>query len=193
MNKLTRGDLMSLEQYARERADFRARVLAHKKPRTVAVGPNMTWIFEDRLSVHYQVQEMLRAERIFEDEAIAEELGAYNPLIPDGQNWKVTQLIEFPDPDERRVRLAALKDVEHCCWIEVAGLPRCMAKADEDLDRSNDEKTAAVHFLCFELGTERVAALSAGHALQLGVDHPGYPVAVTASEATRLALIKDFA
>lgn len=191
MEQLTRSDLLSLEQYARERAAFRTRVLAHKKPRTIAVGPNMTWIFEDRLSVQYQVQEMLRTERIFEAEGIAEELNAYNPLIPDGGNWKATMLIEFPDPALRQRRLAALKGVEHHCWVGVAGTPRCVAIADEDLDRSNEEKTSAVHFLRFELGAERVAALRAGAALQLGVDHPEYPHVVAVSDESRLALIKD--
>ena len=192
MQKLTRGDLLSLEQYTRERAAFRARVLGHKKLRTVAVGPNMTWIFEDRLSVQYQVQEMLRAERIFEDQAIADELAAYNPLIPDGSNWKVTQLIEFPDPEERRVRLAAMKDVERHCYTEVVGTPRCTAIADEDLTRSNDEKTSAVHFLRFELGADRVSALRAGATLLLGVDHPQYLHEVTVSGASRAALLEDF-
>jgi Protein of unknown function (DUF3501) len=193
MQKLTRGDLLSLEQYARERVAYRARVLAHKKFRTVAIGPNMTWIFEDRLSVQYQVQEMLRTERIFEDDAIGEELAAYNPLIPDGTNWKVTQLIEFPDPEERRVRLSALKDVEQHCYAEIAGTTRCLAVADEDLERSNDEKTSAVHFLRFELGAGRVAALCAGATLVLGVDHPQYPHRVTVSDASLRVLIEDFA
>ncbi len=191
MQLLTRSDLLSLEQYARERDVFRARVLAHKKPRTIALGPNMTLLFEDRLSVQYQVQEMLRTERIFEAEGIVEELNAYNPLIPDGANWKATMLIEFPDPEIRQQRLAALKGVEHHCWAGIAGTPRCVAIADEDLDRSNDEKTSAVHFLRFELGAERVAALRAGAALQLGVEHPQYPHLVTVNEQSRLALIKD--
>ena len=193
MQQLTRSDLLSLEQYARERDVFRARVLAHKKLRTIALGPDMTWIFEDRLSVQYQVQEMLRTERIFEAEGIAEELNAYNPLIPDGANWKATLLIEFPDPEIRQRRLAALKGVEHQCWALIPGTPRCVAIADEDLQRSNDEKTSAVHFLRFELGAARVAALRAGAALQLGVEHPQYPHVLTVSDASRAALIKDLA
>ena len=191
MQPLTRADLLSLEQYAREREVFRARVLAHKKLRTIALGPNMTWIFEDRLSVQYQVQEMLRTERIFEAEGIAGELNAYNPLIPDGANWKATMLIEFPDPEVRQQRLAALKGVEHNCWAGISGRLRCVAIADEDLDRSNEEKTSAVHFLRFELGAECVAALRAGAALQFGVEHPQYPHVLTVSDESRAALIKD--
>ncbi len=192
MAKLTRDDLLSLENYARERATIRARVLAHKKPRTIAIGPNMTWIFEDRTSVHYQVQEMLRTERIFEADGIDDELNAYNPLIPDGSNWKATCLIEFADEAIRRQRLMDLKNVEHHCWAQVAGLPRCLAIADEDLERSNDDKTSAVHFLRFELGAERVAALRAGAELRLGVDHPQYPEDIAIVEASRRALLEDF-
>src|SRR5215475_3628542 len=149
MRKLAPGDLMSLEQYARERPVFRAEVLKHKAQRQLAVGPNATWCFEDRLTVQYQVQEMLRAERIFEPQGIAEELDAYNPLIPDGRNWKVTLLIEFPQPEERARALALLKGIEDRCWVEVEGRPRVFAIADEDLERENEEKTSAVHFLRF--------------------------------------------
>src|ERR1700690_2259078 len=127
------ADLFSLEQYARARAGFRAPVLEHKKLRNIAVGPHTTWCFEDRLTVQYQVQEMLRTERIFEPEGIAEELESYNPLIPDGSNWKVTLLIEFPDPEERRIELARLRGVEDACWVEVAGREAVFAIADEDL------------------------------------------------------------
>lgn len=193
MAKLTAADLLSLENYARQRQTLRAAVLAHKKPRTIAIGPNMTWIFEDRTSVLYQVQEMLRTERIFEEEGIAEELQAYNPLIPDGSNWKATCLIEFPDESLRRQRLQDLKNVEHHCWVEVQGTPRCMAIADEDLERSNDDKTSAVHFLRFELGPQRVAALRAGAALRMGVDHPQYPADIVIADASRRALLEDFA
>src|SRR5215475_7547458 len=142
MRKLAPGDLMSLEQYARERPVFRAEVLKHKGARQLAVGPHTTWCFEDRLTVQYQVQEMLRTERIFEAEGIAEELAAYNPLIPDGRNWKVTLLIEFPDPEMRRVELERLRGVEDACWVQVGDLPRLMAIADEDLDRENETKTS---------------------------------------------------
>src|SRR3974390_3417402 len=137
MQKLTASDLYSLEQYARERDAFRARVLAHKRLRQLAVGRNMTWLFEDRLTIQYQIQEMLRVERIFEPEGIAEELAAYNPLIPDGGNWKVTLLIEFAQPEERRQQLARLRGIEARCWVQVAGCARVLAIADEDLPREN--------------------------------------------------------
>jgi hypothetical protein len=192
MNKLSAGDLMSLEQYARERIAFRGRVLEHKRARRLAVGPNFTWCFEDRLTVHYQLQEMLRVERIFEPEGIAAELDIYNPLIPDGGNWKVTLLIEFAQPEERRRRLARLKGVETRCWVQVAGEPRVYAIADEDLSRENDEKTSAVHFLRFELGAPMIAALRAGAALAAGVDHTDYQHAVSpVPEPVRTALCAD--
>ena len=143
MQKLTPADLMSLELYARERVAFRARVLEHKKHRHLAVGPNTTWCFEDRLTIQYQIQEMLRTERIFEPQGIAEELGAYNPLVPDGRNWKVTLLVEFADPDVRRVRLGELKGIEDRCWVQVADFARVFAIADEDLERENEEKTSS--------------------------------------------------
>ena len=173
MNKLSATDLMSLEQYARERPAFRARVLQHKTERQLAVGPNSTWCFEDRLTVQYQVQEMLRAERIFEPEGIGEELAAYNPLIPDGQNWKVTLLLEF-DAAERPHALAQLKGVEDRCWVQIAGHERVLAIADEDLERENEQKTSAVHFLRFELGAPMIASLRGGAALGVGIDHPHY-------------------
>jgi hypothetical protein len=174
MEKLATSDLMSLEQYARQRPAFRARVMEHKKARLLGVGPNVTWLFEDRLTIQYQVQEMLRAERIFEPEGIEEELGAYNPLIPDGRNWKVTLLIEFPDEGERRVQLAKLKGVEGRCWVQVKGHERVFAIADEDLERENDEKTSAVHFLRFELPAPMAEALKAGAPLAVGIDHDAY-------------------
>ena len=173
MNKLSATDLMSLEQYARERPAFRARVLQHKTERQLAVGPNATWCFEDRLTVQYQVQEMLRAERIFEPEGIGEELAAYNPLIPDGQNWKVTLLLEF-EAAERPQALAQLKGVEDRCWVQVAGHERVLAIADEDLERENEQKTSAVHFLRFELGAPMITSLRGGAALGVGIDHPHY-------------------
>src|SRR6059058_2561393 len=160
MSKLAAGDLMSLEQYARERPAFRAQVLRHKAERQLAVGPNATWCFEDRLTVQYQVQEMLRAERIFEPQGIQDELEAYNPLIPDGGNWKVTLLIEFAQPAERVQALARLRGIEDRCWVQVAGHERVFAIADEDVARTNEEKTSAVHFLRFELepGCSRACA-----------------------------------
>jgi len=150
MRKLVESDLMSLERYSRERNEFRARVIAHKKNRQLSVGPSAMWLFEDRLTIQYQVQEMLRTERIFEAEGIAEELAAYNPLIPDGRNWKVTLLIEFPEVAERQRELAKLKGVEDRCWVQVGAHERVFAIADEDLERENDEKTSSVHFLRFE-------------------------------------------
>jgi hypothetical protein len=191
VNKLSATDLMPLEQYARERTAFRARVLRHKGDRKLAVGPHATWAFEDRLTVQYQVQEMLRAERIFEPEGIADELGAYNPLIPDGSNWKVTLLLEF-EPAERPRALAELKGVEDRCWIQVAGHARVFAIADEDLERENDVKTSAVHFLRFELGAAMIVSLRAGANLALGIDHEHYRHTVPAvPEAMRRALLAD--
>jgi Protein of unknown function (DUF3501) len=190
--KLAATDLMGLEQYARERGAFRGRVLDHKRARRLQVGPNTTWSFEDRLTIQYQVQEMLRVERIFEPEGIAEELAAYNPLIPDGSNWKVTLLIEFAQPEERRRQLQALKGIEARCWVEVAGLARVFAIADEDLPRENEAKTSAVHFLRFELDPAMVSALRAGAALGAGVDHGHYRYAVTpVPEPVQRALLAD--
>jgi hypothetical protein len=143
MNKLVPADLFSLERYSRERVEFRARVMAHKKNRQVNVGPNTMWLFEDRLTVQYQVQEMLRTERIFEAEGIAEELAAYNPLIPDGANWKATFLIEYTDPEIRRVQLEKLKGIEDRCWVQAEGCEKLFAIADEDLERENDVKTSS--------------------------------------------------
>jgi hypothetical protein len=189
--QLTAADLMSLEQYARERDAFRARVLAHKRTRQLAVGPNATWLFEDRLTVHYQVQEMLRAERIFEPQGIAEELGAYNPLIPDGSNWKVTLLLEF-EPAERPAALARLRGVEDRCFVQVAAHERVFAIADEDLPRENADKTSAVHFLRFELTAPMIASLRAGAALSAGIDHEHYRHDVSPlPEPVRQALLAD--
>jgi Protein of unknown function (DUF3501) len=193
LDKLTRTDLMSLEDYAHARAEFRARVLEHKKTRQLAVGPNATWCFEDRLTVQYQVQEMLRAERIFEMTGIADELDAYNPLIPDGRNWKVTLLIEFVDPIERARELAQLKGIERRCWMQVARHERVFAIADEDLERENSEKTSAVHFLRFELTSPMVAALHAGAALTAGMEHERYRHQLEVPEGVRRALVADLA
>ena len=193
MQKLSIADLFSLERYARERPQFRAKVMEHKRARQLAVGPHTTWLFEDRLTVHYQVQEMLRAERIFEPEGIEDELASYNPLIPDGQNLKVTLLIEFPDEQERRRELAKLKGIEDRCWVEVKGQERVFAIADEDLERENEEKTSSVHFLRFELTQPMIAVLRAGAELSIGVDHDQYRHALTpVSAATRQALTADF-
>jgi hypothetical protein len=191
MNRLTATDLWSLERYSRERDAFRARVMAHKKNRALAVGPNAMWLFEDRLTIQYQVQEMLRTERIFETVEIEQELQTYNPLIPDGANWKVTLLIEFPDPEERRVQLGLLKGVEDRCFIEVSGHERVFALADEDLERENDEKTSSVHFLRFELTAAMIKDLRAGAELVLGVDHAAYRHRLTVPAAARTALVAD--
>jgi len=189
---LTRKDLMSLEQYSTARQDFRAQVLEHKRNRNLALGPNATWSFEDRLTMQYQVQEMLRVERIFEADAIQEELDAYNPLIPDGRNWKATFLLEFPDIDERRQRLAQLKGVEDRCWVQVAGCERVWAIADEDLERENDDKTSSVHFLRFELSPQMCAQMKAGAALAAGIDHDNYRHAVArVPQNIRDSLAKD--
>ena len=194
MNRLSRSDLMSLEQYSSGRKEFRERVLAHKKNRIIGVGPNATWCFEDRLTVQYQVQEMLRVERIFEAAGIQEELDAYNPLIPDGSNWKVTFLIEFPDADVRKEKLAGLRGVEDRCWVQVQGCDPVHAIADEDLERENEEKTSAVHFLRFELTQDMVTRAKAGAAINIGIDHPNYrhelrPV----PQSVRDSLAKDLA
>jgi hypothetical protein len=192
VNKLTPGDLMSLEQYARERGAFRARVLRHKGVRQLAIGPNATWSFEDRLTVQYQVQEMLRVERIFEPQGIDDELAAYNPLIPDGGNWKVTLLIEFARPEERARALAQLRGIEDRCWVQVAGQERVFAIADEDLERENEEKTSAVHFLRFELTAAMTGALRDGAGLAAGIDHEHYRYQVSSvPQAVHAALVAD--
>ena len=194
MPRITRESLMTLEAYAKARKDFRARVIAHKKARTVHLGEHVTLLFEDELTIRYQVQEMLRIEKTFEEAGIADELDAYNPLVPDGSNFKATMLIEYEDVAERARALAKLRGIESRVWVQVEGCARVGAIADEDLPRENDEKTAAVHFLRFELTPEMVAALKYGVGLAIGVDHPAYTVAIPAiDEATRKALIADLA
>jgi hypothetical protein len=191
---LSRQDLMSLEQYSTARKEFRTRVIEHKRNRSLALGPNATWTFEDRLTMQYQVQEMLRVERIFEAAAIQEELDAYNPLIPDGRNWKVTFLLEFPDADERRERLAQLKGVEDRCWVQIAGCDRVYAIADEDLERENDDKTSSVHFLRFELSAPMCARVKEGAAIGAGIDHDNYRhAAASVPQNVRESLAKDLA
>jgi hypothetical protein len=194
MNKLTRKDLYSLETYAQERPEFRKRVLAHKKNRYVPIGSNATLYFEDALTVQYQIQEMLRVERIFEVEGIEDELGAYNPLIPDGSNWKATFMVEFPEVGERRVQFARLIGIEDKVWVQVSGHDRVFAIADEDLERENDEKTSSVHFVRFELTPAMVAAVKSGAAVSIGIDHENYPYAVEpVSPNVRDALAADLA
>jgi hypothetical protein len=190
--KLRPEDLFSLEQYAKQRPEFRPKVIAHKRNRTLQCGPNATWCFEDRLTVQYQVQEMLRIERIFEAEGIADELDAYNPLIPDGSNWKATLLIEFPEVEQRRAALAQMKGIEDRCWVQVAGHERVFAIADEDLERENEEKTSSVHFLRFELTPAMVAAAKGGAAVSIGMDHDAYRNAIDPlPAASRDALVRD--
>jgi hypothetical protein len=190
---IERSSLLSLEAYARERSSFRAKVLEHKKHRTVSLGEHVTLLFEDELTIRYQVQEMLRIERIFEEDGIRHELDAYNPLVPDGANWKATMLIEYPDADERRRELARLKGVERRVWVQVAGGERVYAIADEDLERENDEKTSSVHFLRFELGAH-AAALKQGAKLAIGVDHPNYAAALDpVPQDISAALARDLA
>lgn len=194
MNKLTRADLWGLEDYAEQRPAFRARVIAHKKLRQVELGPHATLYFEDRTTIKYQVQEMLRVERIFERSAIEEELEAYNPLIPDGSNWKATFMLEYPDVDERREALARLGGIEHRVWVQAEGGPRIFTIANEDLDRTNaDDKTAAVHFLRFELDPASIRLLKAGASLAMGIDHPGLPYQLDVSADTRNCLVADLA
>ncbi|MHB8474284.1 MAG: DUF3501 family protein [Gammaproteobacteria bacterium] len=174
MQKLTTDDLYSLERYAMERAEFRARVLTHKKNRRVMLGTNAALYFEDRLTIQYQIQEMLRTERIFEVQGIMEELEAYNPLIPDGHNWKATFMLEYGDETERHAALAQLIGIEDRVWVQVGDLSRVYAIADEDMARSNAQKTSAVHFVRFELTPEMVARVKADAALGAGIDHPQY-------------------
>ena len=190
--KITRESLMSLETYAKEREHFRARVLGHKRARTVHLGEHVTLVFEDELTLRYQIQEMLRIEKTFEEAGIQDELDAYNPLVPDGSNFKATMLIEYEDVDERRSALARLRGIEDRVWVQVGGFDRVYAIADEDLDRETDEKTSAVHFLRFELAPPMVNALKDSAPLGIGVDHPEYAAAIPAvGEATRKALAED--
>jgi hypothetical protein len=192
MQKLNRDSLMTLEAYAKSRKDFRAKVLAHKKHRTVHLGDHVTLIFEDALTIQYQVQEMLRIEKIFEEEGIQGEIDAYNPLIPDGRNLKATMMVEYEDENERRAALARLKGIEDRTFVRVEGCAPVYAIADEDLDRENEEKTSSVHFLRFELTKEMVDALKYGVALSMGVDHPHYNATLDPVPAdTRAALLKD--
>ena len=191
--RLVPSDLMSLEQYARGRAEFRGRVLAHKRDRTLQCGPNATLCFEDRLTVQYQVQEMLRIERIFEPAAIQAELDAYTPLIPGGDDLRATLLLEYPDAAQRRAALAALGGIERAVYAEVAGHGRAATHADEDRPRGNDTRTAAVHFLRFVFSPAQVAALRGGATLAFGIDDARMPARVDASPETHAALLADFA
>jgi hypothetical protein len=175
MSKLTRSDLYSLEEYSQLRQDYRAKVKAHKKNRQVILGEHATLYFEDQLTMQYQIQEMLRIEKIFEADGIQEELDAYNPLIPDGSNWKATFMIEYEDIDERRQALAEMIGIEDKVWMQVEGYEPVYAIADEDLERDTEEKTSSVHFMRFELTPEMAAAAKQGAAIGAGIDHPAYP------------------
>ena len=192
MAGLTRADLYSLEQYAEERNAFRDRVMAHKKDRRVTLGPNATLYFEDRLTIQYQIQEMLRAERTFEGGAIQEELDAYNPLIPDGRNLKATLMLEYADEKERRLALERLVGIEDYVWVRVSGHDPVYAIADEDLERDTPDKTSAVHFLRFELTSEMIRAAKKGATLAMGIDFPAYQYSVEAlPENIRASLTRD--
>ncbi len=194
MPKIQRESLMTLEAYARERNAFRARVMAHKKNRTAHIGEHVTLIFEDELTMRYQIQEMLRVERIFEEAGIQEELDVYNPLIPDGRNFKATLMIEYPEVAERRARLAELKGIENRVWIQIEGCERVYAIADEDLERETEDKTSSVHFLRFEVSDEMAKALKYGVGLAIGVDHPRYAAALDPVPANiRNSLVGDLA
>ena len=190
---LKRSDLMSLEQYSEKRGEFRGRVIAHKKHRRVGIGPHLFLYFEDRLTVQYQVQEMLRIEKIFESAGIEEELAAYNPLIPDGHNLKATAMLEYQDVKERKRQLALLKGIEDLVWIQVDGFDRVFAISNEDLERSNAEKTSAVHFMRFELEPDMIAALRRGAALKMGSSHEFYRHVTEVGPLTHGALLADLA
>ncbi len=192
MKPLDRADLWSLEEYAEQRPAFRSRVMEHKKNRQVALGENARLYFEDRLTIHYQIQEMLRIEKVFEAAGIVEELDAYNPLIPDGSNWKATFMLEYADPVEREAALARLVGVEDRVWLRVQDCETIYPIADEDLERDNAQKTSSVHFLRFELTPSMVRAVHAGAGIQAGIDHPEYSIGpVELDEGVRQSLAAD--
>ena len=192
MSRITLDSLMTLEAYSRARPEFRARVMAHKKNRMLHLGEHVTLIFEDELTVRYQIQEMLRAERVFEEAGIQDELDAYNPLVPDGSNWKATMMIEYADPAERARMLARLIGIEDRVWVQSEGSARVYAIADEDLERENADKTSSVHFLRFELEPPMVQALKRGAALAVGIDHPEYPATIGSVAApVHASLVND--
>jgi len=194
MAQISRDSLLTLEVYAKQRKEFRARVIAHKKNRTIHLGKHMTLIFEDELTMRYQVQEMLRIEKTFEESGIQDELDAYNPLIPDGTNLKATMMIEYDDPAERKVELSRLKGVEDKVYVQVDGHAKTYAIADEDLERENDEKTSSVHFLRFELTPQLIASFKGGAAVAVGVDHPSYTSRIDElAPEVQAALARDFA
>jgi hypothetical protein len=194
MAQISRDSLLTLEAYAKQRGDFRARVIAHKKNRTVRLGEHVTLIFEDELTIRYQIQEMLRIEKTFEEAGIQDELDAYNPLIPDGTNLKATMMIEYDDPVVRKAELAKLKGIEDRVYVQVDGQQKVYAIADEDLERENEEKTSSVHFLRFEFDPPAVAAIRQGAAIAMGIDHPNYAVRLDeVAPQVQSALARDFA
>jgi len=191
IQQITREDLMSLEQYAEKRGEFRQQVLEHKKHRQIALGPNATLYFEDRLTLLYQIQEMLRIEKVFEADGINEELDAYNPLIPDGRNFKATFMIEYPDPEVRAAQLIKLVGIEDLVWMQIGAHDKIWSIADEDLQRSTEEKTSAVHFLRFEISDEMASDLQAGADWRIGVQHAVYTYEVAIEGETRASLLND--
>ncbi len=192
--RITRDSLLSLEAYAKERGECRAKIIAHKKNRAVHLGAHLTLLFEDELTIRYQIQEMLRIEKTFEEAGIQDELDAYNPLVPDGHNWKATLLVEYEDVDERKAALAKLKGIEDCVWVQIEGAARVYAIADEGLERENETKTSSVHFVRFDLTPEMIAAAKYGVGISIGVDHPAYTATLPAlPDATRRALVADLA
>lgn len=191
MNNLSRKDLMTLEAYSEVRPEFRKQVMAHKKNRRIMIGPAISLHFEDRLTIQYQIQEMLRVEKIFDSAGIQEELESYNPMLPNGSNWKATMMIEYPDPEERAVHLARMIGIERMTWVQVGDLAQVTAIADEDLDRENEVKTSSVHFMRFELDNEMLAAAKAGADIHMGIDHPYYLHKLTLSDAQRSSLTGD--
>ena len=190
-HQFSRQDLWSLEVYAEKRPQFRAQVMQHKKDRHIALGPNSTLYFEDRLTVQYQIQEMLRIEKIFEAAGIEEELGAYNPMVPDGCNWKATYMIEYTDADIRSAQLEKMIGIEDLVWVQVDGYDKVWAISDEDLERSNETKTSSVHFMRFELSSDMIAALKKGAKLSMGVEHSVYTHSLQLSEESRNSLVND--
>ena len=192
MPKITRDSIMTLEDYAKTRQDFRTKVILHKKNRKIPLGKNVTLIFEDELTIRYQIQEMLRIEKVFEEEGINDEIEAYKELIPDGRNWKATMMIEYPDPVVRADKLTKLIGVENKVWAKIENHDPVFAIADEDLDRSTEEKTSAVHFLRFELNQDMIRALHKGASLSMGIDHPAYLEQIKrVDELVRASLVAD--
>jgi len=192
MPKLARADLWSLEEYAEKRLQYRQLVMEHKKSRQIALGPHARVLFEDEITIRYQIQEMLRIEKIFEAQEIQQELDTYNPLIPDGTNWKATFMLEFPDEEDRKIQLANLKGIENAVWMQVSGFDKVYAIADEDLERENEVKTSSVHFLRFELSPEMLKSVGDGADITAGIDHKHLPIeGMRLTEDIRNSLNKD--